>query len=237
MPVVTPHEAIQKAYAALQNGDKHTAHRWAAYAAQAAPGLEDAWLMLAACSTPRASLVYLKRALEINPASQRARKGIPWARKRLLEEQRARPRPARVVAAPLPKPKKPSWVWMWAVLALLVFCTPLAFIALTHQPARADSPQPVAAQIWDSSMLMRGEPAPGALTVSDASPIPETEPATPADAAYEPIPPFETATPLPNPTATLAFEPATPTSLPPTPNPTASQPAGCPGVLEVESPG
>lgn len=219
MPVVTPHQAIQKAYAALQNGDKHTAHRWAAYAAQAAPGLEDAWLMLAACSTPRASLAYLKRALEINPASQRARQGIPWARKRLLEEQRARPRPARVVAAPLPKPKKPSWGWMWAILALLVFCTPLAFIALTHQPARADSPQPVAAQIWDSSTLMRGEPAPGALPVSDASAPPEAEPAAPADAAYEPIPPFETATPLPNPTATLAFEPATPTSPPPTPIP------------------
>jgi LysM repeat protein len=217
MPVITPTQAIQKAYTALQNGDKHNAHRWAAYAAQAAPGLEDAWLMLAACSTPRASLAYLRRALEINPASQRARQGIPWARKRLLEEQRAKRQPVKPAVAPRPKPKKRFWGWMWALLVLAVFSGLLAFAAFGYQPARADSPQPVAAQIWAESTLKPSEPALATDSVLAASPTPNMQSPTPAETESAESLPLETATQALPPTATLAFEPATPTDPPPSP--------------------
>ena len=41
------------------------------------------WLLLAAVASPQASLGYLKRALQVNPNSPRARKGMEWAMKRL----------------------------------------------------------------------------------------------------------------------------------------------------------
>lgn len=51
-------------------------------AAELAPNLESPWLVLAAAAEPAESIQYLKRALEINPASQRARKGLAWALQR-----------------------------------------------------------------------------------------------------------------------------------------------------------
>jgi lipoprotein-anchoring transpeptidase ErfK/SrfK len=71
--------ALQQAQIALRAGDKRTARRWAEQAAALAPDHEEPWLFLAALATPRASIAYLDRALEISPTSQRARKGMHWA--------------------------------------------------------------------------------------------------------------------------------------------------------------
>ena len=89
--------AIREAYRALRKGDRQAARRWAEQAAALAPGSEEPWLLLAALGSPRASLGYLKRALEINPGSQRARKGLHWTVQRL----RASP-PVRGSRSPTP---------------------------------------------------------------------------------------------------------------------------------------
>jgi len=181
-----PTQAIQKAYNALKNGDRRIAHHWAAKAAQAAPGLEEAWLMLAACSNPRASVAYLERALEINPASTRARQGLQWAQKRLsAAEQRVQRQTARPRVTPVPKPKKRNYLWIVALFTLVLFSVPLALNSFWPDLARADSPLPVAAQIWDQTTLIRGEPAPGALPVMAASPTPNLVTPTPAEPASE----------------------------------------------------
>ena len=73
---------IQNAREALRRGDQAEARRWAEQAARLAPNLEDAWLILAAVSSPRASLAYAQRAQTIHPQSQRARKAVEWARSR-----------------------------------------------------------------------------------------------------------------------------------------------------------
>ncbi|PKN91486.1 MAG: hypothetical protein CVU44_19205 [Chloroflexi bacterium HGW-Chloroflexi-6] len=234
MPI-TPTQAIQRAYTALQSGDRRNAHYWAVIAVQAAPGLEEAWLMLAACSGPRASLAYLQRALEINPASQRARKGIHWARKRLIDEQRAKRPAATPIAVPRPKQKKRSLWWLWTIFGLAVCSASLAFAFFGLAAVRADSPQPVAGQLWADATLKPSEPIHSAGAVIVASPTPIVESPTPTElasvddtalvtetptltAAPSASPsPIETATQAPPPTATLAFEPATPTSPPPTP--------------------
>jgi hypothetical protein len=77
--------AMSQAYTALQSGDKREARHWAQIAASMAPTSEEPWLILAAASTARASIAYLKRALEINPQSERARGGLEWATRRLAE--------------------------------------------------------------------------------------------------------------------------------------------------------
>lgn len=213
MPV-TPLQAVQKAYLALQNGDKHSAHGWAAYAAQAAPDLEEAWLMLAACSTPRASLACLERALQINPASPRARQGLVWARKRLAQETHPQRPPA-----PLSNPQKRSCGWIGTTLALTVSAVCLLFAFFWFDAARAGSPQPVAAQIWAESALKPPQPASGDFAAPDASPALGAETAaSAAPGASELILPLATASQSSVPSATLFFEPptATPSPIPPT---------------------
>ncbi len=82
-------QALLNARAALQKSDHLTARRWARKAASLCPDLEEPWLILAALSHPQASLVYLERALKINPNSERASQGIQWALDRLEAETRA----------------------------------------------------------------------------------------------------------------------------------------------------
>jgi LysM repeat protein len=79
-------QAIQNATQAMQRGDKHTARYWAQIAASAAPGIEEPWLILAAVSSPRAGIEYLKQALLVNPGSQRAMRGLSWAQDRLARQ-------------------------------------------------------------------------------------------------------------------------------------------------------
>ncbi len=93
LPVSSPenlsqaYQAVRLARQALQQGDSRQARSAAFQATRLAPELEDGWLLLAAVSSPRASMAYLQRALEINPTSQRARAGMHWAlqRNRSLE--------------------------------------------------------------------------------------------------------------------------------------------------------
>src|SRR5512136_1186510 len=79
----TSHQFFLKAQQALQHGDRQAGRRWAEQAVATAPDSEEAWLILAAIASPRASVRYLDQALKINPHSRRARKGMHWAVERL----------------------------------------------------------------------------------------------------------------------------------------------------------
>jgi hypothetical protein len=84
-------QALLNARQAIQKGDRQAARRWAENAASLSPDLEEPWLILAAVGSPRASVVYLERALRINPNSERARKGMHWAAERLRKETEKEP--------------------------------------------------------------------------------------------------------------------------------------------------
>src|SRR5271157_3135654 len=75
--------SVEKAREALRNGNQTEARQWAEHATSLAPEMEDPWLILAAVASPRASVEYMKRALSINPNSERARRGMDWATQRL----------------------------------------------------------------------------------------------------------------------------------------------------------
>jgi lipoprotein-anchoring transpeptidase ErfK/SrfK len=92
--------AVQKAQAALRQGNQREAHQWASQAARLAPEWEAPWLILAAVSTPNASIYFLKRALEINPVSERARQGMHWAIKRQLAQSRTPESISRQITSP-----------------------------------------------------------------------------------------------------------------------------------------
>jgi lipoprotein-anchoring transpeptidase ErfK/SrfK len=88
-------KAVAKAREAMRFGDHDEARIWAEQAAKLAPTTEDPWLILAAIAAPSDSLVYLQKALAINPDSQRARKGLHWVKERL--------------SAAAPVTEQPSW--------------------------------------------------------------------------------------------------------------------------------
>jgi lipoprotein-anchoring transpeptidase ErfK/SrfK len=78
-------EAIMYARDALRRGDMTEAREWAERAAQLAPQTEEPWLILAAVASPRESVDYIRTALQMNPSSPRAKKGMEWAMQRLGE--------------------------------------------------------------------------------------------------------------------------------------------------------
>lgn len=82
-------EAVSYARQALKNGAMDEARQWAERAAQLAPQSEDPWLALAAASNPRESVEYMRKALALNPNSQRAQRGMEWAMRRLGETPKA----------------------------------------------------------------------------------------------------------------------------------------------------
>jgi len=96
--------ALNKAAEAMRQQNKAEAFSWASRAARICPDLEEPWLIMAAVSDPYASLQYLNQALQINPQSEKAKKGIIWATKRLelinpqfgqtMRIQAAQPHPA-----------------------------------------------------------------------------------------------------------------------------------------------
>jgi lipoprotein-anchoring transpeptidase ErfK/SrfK len=79
--------ALVNARVALQQNNKMEARRWATIAAQLSPDNEESWLILAAISSPSASVAYLQRVLKINPQNDRAIKGMQWALARLSNIQ------------------------------------------------------------------------------------------------------------------------------------------------------
>lgn len=173
-------QAIENARLYFSRGDRLRARFWAQRAASLAPDREEPWLWLAAVSSPRASLDYLQRALEINPASKRARQGIHWAIRRLRKSGiRLKPRQGFLPSAyALTKPitVEPALHIHLLPLALGLILLTLGLVAWTGSPSTA--------HLEDRQALWLGQI--------------EIEKATPT-----PLPTFTpTPTPLPSPTAT-----------------------------------
>jgi lipoprotein-anchoring transpeptidase ErfK/SrfK len=193
----------------MQSGDRRMAHRWAEEAASLDPGLEEAWLILASVSNPRASISYLKQVLTINPGSQRARKGLHWARKRLQNDPLttdASPQPRKLKNSsgdmplnPPASPPKKGLVSAFSIIFLAFVC--LFTVAWTTRPQLL----PLAEALIDPPTLTPTNKAPienvyidlSFLTVSPSPTITWTPSPTFTDT------PQPTDTPLPTLTPTL----------------------------------
>ncbi len=193
--------ALREAQQALQHNDRRAARRWAEQAAALAPEREEPWLFLAAVASPRASLAYLERALEINPQSQKARSGMRWAVQRWRQIPQSPSKPRRQFsigtvspqALTQPRPALLPWVMLFFIIII--------FIVWVSAPSL---PQVFAGQ--------------NALPLAQVN----VEKATRTPTSTPTLTPTPTYTPTPTPTAT--FTPSiTPTPLP-TNTPAPTQP-------------
>jgi lipoprotein-anchoring transpeptidase ErfK/SrfK len=80
-------QALKQADEALKSGRKQEARHWAQIAVSLAPSMEEPWLILAKLANPRASIVYLEQALDINPKNENTWAELEQASSRLLNEK------------------------------------------------------------------------------------------------------------------------------------------------------
>ena len=182
--------ALKQANQAYKQGDMTAARRWAAAAARLEPELETPWLMLGALASPRASLEYFKKALEINPQSKLAREGIRRASKKLRQKAQNPasghlPPIIQQAAAPTAVVRhQPAYIsWLKGMLALAV----IALVVWGSLP----SIRSVAAAVY--ILPTPTEPLRLAARANQLTPTP-TPTATPT--------PTPTLTPTPTPTKT-----------------------------------
>ena len=225
---------IQNAREALRRGDQAEARRWAEQATRLAPNLEDAWLILAAVSSPRASLAYAQRALTIHPQSQRARKAVEWARSRAGAEAPGAGAPAPSVAlsaqskgsaqAAVKKSKGRSSLVPILLLVGLA-CIVVAFAAWSVGKSSALA----------SIVRNANHPAPTPTLEMNFAVVEVSKPTyTPEWTAMPTLTPTLTYTPIPSITPTLKFTSTPVLSEVEGPLPTStSLPTDTPGVMEV----
>jgi hypothetical protein len=91
--------AIHQAVQAIRRGDRTQARRWASLAARLDSSSEVPWLIMASLAAPAASVAYLNIALERNPKSVAARRGMHWAITRLRKAAHEGQKPAQHLAA------------------------------------------------------------------------------------------------------------------------------------------
>lgn len=115
--------ALERAYQALRAKDHTAARRWAEQAVALAPQREEPWLLLSTLASPKASVAYLQRALQINPQSQRAKADLVWAQQRLQAQMAQRQSSAafrsQVHSSQVPLSPADLVVWSVVVLVLL----------------------------------------------------------------------------------------------------------------------
>jgi lipoprotein-anchoring transpeptidase ErfK/SrfK len=236
-------ELIAQAREALRRGDKESAWKLGEQAALSAPDLEDAWLILAASDPdPQDALAYAGKALEVNPASTRARKAIDWAKAQVSQVEPVSDDPLddlrEASVAPVETPVEPdsppppvkksrsrTWIFAAAILGLLLCAVFVfsAYTAVTH-PAFASILERVALPTQES-LAAPVEIAKPSATPVEASSFAQDAVATPTARPTEKPP-----TSVPSATPTLEATEAPAEAASPTPQATET-----PGQLVMEA--
>ena len=236
---IEAHELIVKAREALRRGDKVSARQLGEQAALLMPDMEDVWLVLAASDpNPQDALAYARKALEINPQSMRARRGVEWASGRLKQAEASQDRTQPTIvpnqveaAASLPKkhayqtavamPALQSQGRNWLLPALLIGagCLAVGFFALfaLTSPAVASivssfsAPAPTQEILWAPAEIAKPDAAPIDVSAFAPSNVNNGSSASDVPQSNPPLEAAPTATDVPTATQAPTEEP---TSIP-----------------------
>jgi lipoprotein-anchoring transpeptidase ErfK/SrfK len=236
-------ELIIKAREALRRGDKPVARQLGEQAALLMPDMEDVWLVLAASDpNPQDALAYARKALEINPQSTRARRGIEWASGRLKQAEASQGRtqptilPNQVEAA-AGLPKKHAYQtavampalqpqgrnWLLPALLIGASCLAVGFFALfaLTSPAVASivssfsAPAPTQEILWAPAEIAKPAAVPVDVSAFSQSNTDNGSSVADAPQSNPPLDAAPTATDVPTATQTPTEIPTEgPTSIP-----------------------
>lgn len=131
------YQYLAQAQQARKAGDKRLARQYAEQAARLAPELEDVWLMMGALASPRASVVFMDKALQINPQSERVRQGMHWAVERLRKETPPKPTPVQPPAPVAHPPARKQSRIPFAMILLTAMCLVVLASAFFAMPSMA----------------------------------------------------------------------------------------------------
>jgi lipoprotein-anchoring transpeptidase ErfK/SrfK len=216
---------LGQAQQARKAGDKRLARQYAEQAARLAPELEDVWLMMAALASPRASVVFMEKALQINPQSERVRQGMHWAVERLKNAPPPKavpaPRPAPAPdpdpeSKPADKPRIPFMMILLAVMCLVVLASAIwaapsmASAFINSSAGDQNNPAWAAAQIAKPTHVLAASATAGPTstvapiaTLSSTEGVTDLPTATDTAPAVDIVPTEYTSTPLPTETPTI----------------------------------
>ncbi|MGZ9223069.1 MAG: L,D-transpeptidase family protein [Anaerolineales bacterium] len=248
---VKARELVIKAREALRHGDKASARQLGEQAAFLAPEMEDVWLVLAASDPdPHEALAYARKALELNPQSTRAQRGVEWASGRLKQAEASKesalpkPLPSQVdvltslppkrayqTAVAMPALNSQGRNWLLPALLTGAACMLLGFIALValiaELPALASivssvsAPAPTQENLWAPAEIAKPGIAPIDIS-SIAAQAADTPTAVPTE-----VPP--TSLPTNEPTATQV-----PTDIPTEAGTVIPAETKIPGAMVIE---
>lgn len=162
---------------ALRKGDRPTARKWARDAATKNPEQEDAWLLLAALGSPRASLTYLQKALEINPASNHARKGMHWAIKRYrnsLIENTVKPKIFQQAVTPNALIRNTTSSFQWVIILTILILS--FFNYFVKSASIFDNTPKKNAISFNEVRLLKASATPTPTSTSTSTPTPTITP-------------------------------------------------------------
>lgn len=188
---------LARAWKATQRADHQEARYWSQKAVEQLPDQVEPWLLLAAVSTPRASLAYIDQALKIHPNHPAALRARHWAIQRL---RKAQPNSTRYRAAALPhlpvaaltRTRPAPAPWILAVIAVLGLC--LIWFGMPFLRENRES-APNQIQVY-ALALVKPSLTPTPTVTTTPTPTPTDTP-TPTSTPTETPTPTPTNTPLP----------------------------------------
>jgi len=239
--------ALKNAFNSLKSGKRLEARRWAEKAARLDTNKESPWLILAALAPPRASVNYLIRALEINPESVQARKGMHWAINRLRTEQQIlvpdQTLPVKQPTTQETQKNSLNRIFPWAILLSTLVCASLILFGFPNFSHALNQRAPLALSGAALGKATRTPtPTPSFTPTSTFTSTPTATNTPTPTATFTPKP---TSTPTSTPTFTPTFTPSptftsTPTNTPFSTNttlfPPTQEPQPTPTVRPVNKP-
>jgi lipoprotein-anchoring transpeptidase ErfK/SrfK len=166
-------KALVKAKRALEEKDLSKARGFAMQATKLDPSLEDGWLVLASVSNPKDSLTYLKKALEINPKSRKARAGIHWANRELRAPTKVKKKPnKRTQSDTAAGDQRFSWEFSLFASVFFVGLLVLCFVSMPSFSVNADSQKSTRPE----GALLKPTLTPTVTPIPTATPTPLPEP-------------------------------------------------------------
>lgn len=125
---------------ALRQGDRVTAKRLARNAIGLEPNNLDGLLILGGLSDPQSSIIFVQRALDVDPENPHTQEALRWATERLKQSTMTKWVPEFILSPDRLPPeksithKKYQWFWLWLILLAAITLALILYFKIIPLP-------------------------------------------------------------------------------------------------------